>query len=343
MILLNEQTEQLIELIEYMKRSKENCHASGSAVIVLQNNKVKYESYTGTHHFQQGARKVDASSRFNVYSVRVTFIALAAAIAIYEGKLNLDNPLKDFFPKKDSSILEDTTLRHLLTRSTGLVFNENEITRTAKSGTHIERKRPDLVSTIIFQATGKTVAQMLNESIIQRLGWKETGWMTEGQSSLVSDITSISGYPSIRLGSNRGDERNLFISARELAMWGNLHLNKGKVDGIQVVPEEIFDLAVSIQSPETIQKKYPAFGFFWWVQPNRSIQWEKNELGDQLPEGSYQLLGASGCSCMIIPKYNAVAVRMFNSLCQAEETNYDYIEDIKQFGNLITKLVKDPS
>jgi len=336
---LHRQEEKLAELQDYMNQSQKNNHSSGSALIILKDNEVMYESYKGTHHFQKGARGVDASSQFNVYSVRVTYIALAAAIAIHEGKLGLDDELKEFFPDKDSTILANTSLRHLLTRSTGLQFNKNEIIRREESGVFVEGKRPDILSYILYQTTGKTVAQIINQSIIEPLKWKETQWMTTGKTTLVSDITSINGYPSIRLGSDVGDDRNLFVSARELALWGNLHLYKGKVDGVQVIPEEIFNLTTTIQSPVTINEIYPAFGFYWWIQSNHHISWEKNELGDRLPEGSFQLLGASGCSCTVIPKHNVVAVRMLNSITPNNETNYDYLKDIRQFGNMISDLL----
>lgn len=35
-----------------------------------------------------------------------------------------------------------------------------------------------------------------------------------------------------------GTESNLYTSVREFAHWGNLHLNKGFVNGQQVVPKD---------------------------------------------------------------------------------------------------------
>ncbi|MGM0827618.1 MAG: hypothetical protein ACQEU4_05285 [Bacillota bacterium] len=83
----------------------------------------------------------------------------------------------------------------------------------------------------------------------------------------------------------------------------------------------------------------PKFGFFWWLKDNK-VFCHYNELGAELPEGSYQILGASGCACLVIPKYNAVAVRMYNSLYTYENKNFDHIEDIQTFGNLVVKEIK---
>jgi hypothetical protein len=49
---------------------------------------------------------------------------------------------------------------------------------------------------------------------------------------------------------------NMYLSTRELAYWGYLHLNKGKINEKQIVPREIIDMATSLQSPLTITSKW---------------------------------------------------------------------------------------
>ncbi|KON84688.1 hypothetical protein AF331_11705 [Rossellomorea marisflavi] len=68
-------------LRSHMKTMKSTMKASGAALVVMKDNRVVEEWYDGFHHDRTGARSIDASSRFNVYSVRVTYIALAAAIS----------------------------------------------------------------------------------------------------------------------------------------------------------------------------------------------------------------------------------------------------------------------
>ena len=138
------------------------------------------------------------------------------------------------------------------------------------------------------------------------------------------------------MGSNIGDDRNLYVSARELALWGNLHLNKGRHEGKQILPRNIFDLATSIQSPDSLPKQLPKFGFLWWIKDNE-VTVNYNEFGSDLPDESYQILGASGCSCTVIPKFNMVAVRMYNSIDAYENLGFDYIKDIQEFGNLLVQ------
>ncbi|TMU83636.1 beta-lactamase family protein [Bacillus sp. BHET2] len=190
---------------------KEKMHASGAGLVIMKENKIVYEWYSGTHHFEMGARNIDRSSQFNVYSTRVTYVGLAAAIAVFEGCLNLEDKISDYFNELDKEVLGETTVRHLITRCTGLKIKNEQVQRVFDLGTNIEGKRPDLLAKIVKQATGKTVNQ---------------------------------------------------------------------------------------------------------------------------------ILGASGCACLVIPQFNVVAVRMYNSLYTYENKNFDYIQDIQTFGNLVVKEIK---
>ena len=107
------------DLTKYTEGIKEKMHASGAALLIMKDNEVVHEWYSGTHHFEPGARNIDYYSQFNVYSTRVTYVGLAAALAVFEGYLNLDDQLSDYFKQLDKRILGETTVRHLLTRCTG--------------------------------------------------------------------------------------------------------------------------------------------------------------------------------------------------------------------------------
>lgn len=323
----------------YTEKVKQEMYASGSALVIMKDNQIIHEWYSGTHHFEKGARNIDYSSQFNVYSTRVTYVGLATAIAVSEGHLALEDKISEYLGELDKEILGETTIRHLLTRCSGLEIKNENIHRVFDLGTNIEGKRPDLLAKILHQATGKTVNEILTDRVFKPLNWRYTEWITEGKKNLVCDIHSPESYPTLRIGSNIGDERNLYVSARELALWGNLHLKKGLCDGRQILSEEIFDLATSIQSPKTLPNQLPKFGFLWWIKDSE-VSCEYNELGSELPDGSYQILGASGCSCTVIPKYNAVAVRMYNSLYTYGNKGFDHIKDIQSFGNLVVSCLK---
>nr|MBS9408258.1 hypothetical protein [Streptococcus oralis] len=57
-----------------------------------------------------------------------------------------------------------------------------------------------------------------------------------------------------------GTEKNLFVSAREFAYWGNLHLNQGVLNGKQIVPKKVIEIATSLQSPTFTNNELPQNG-----------------------------------------------------------------------------------
>ena len=77
----------------------------------------------------------------------------------------------------------------------------------------------------------------------------------KGNNNLVCDVDSSNN------SSNIGDERNLYVNARELAYWGNLHLNKGIFEGTSILPQDIFELTTSVQSPNSLPRELPRSGF----------------------------------------------------------------------------------
>ncbi|GIN58274.1 hypothetical protein J8TS2_25930 [Lederbergia ruris] len=140
------------DLTTYTEKVQRDMKASGSAVVIMKDNKIVYEWYSGEHHFERGAKKINYDSRFNVYSVRVTYVGLAIAIAINEGLLNLDDRLSDYLNEYNKETLGETTIRHLLTRCTGLKFENSKVYRAFDLGTDMEGKKPEILAKIPIQS-----------------------------------------------------------------------------------------------------------------------------------------------------------------------------------------------
>lgn len=87
---------------------------------------------------------------------------------------------------------------------------------------------------------------------------KETAWHIKENDALVKEITNPNVEGSYKLGRfNDGTESNLHTTAREFAQWGNLHLNKGLMNGKRIVPQEVIEIAAQIQSPNYKNNKLP--------------------------------------------------------------------------------------
>lgn len=216
--------------------------------LVLRRGTLAYERYFhGTHK----------RSSNNVHSASKSILGAAVGIALERGELrSLDQPLAELLPGAKAGI----TLRHLLTHSSGMRWTEdsteNEIERRphwvnailalpygrpgekwnyTTGGTH-------LLSAALQKATGESLASYTRRQLFAPLGIRDERWGSDPQG------VSSGGY-------------NLYLTARELAKFGQLFLQGGRWQGQQVVPrawvEESFRAHIS-------PRKGSEYGLLWW-------------------------------------------------------------------------------
>lgn len=256
-------------------------------------------------------------------------MGFAVSLALSEGKIgSIDDLVMDYLNDLDRDVLNHTTIRHLLTHTHGLGDLHH---RLFFPGTDWKYNNigVNLLIEVVQKLYKMPLSQLIEERVFLPMGFSQTRWRKERNEKLV--------WLNEQYKDDRGNEANLFISTKELAYWGYLHLNKGVINGKQLFPKEIFEQTTTIISSPYLEQELPRNGFFWFVQDEpRSL----TELGDNLPYGSFQSLGATGCACLVMPKYKTVAVRMYNQT-GSNPLGYDYLEDIKTFGDLVYKCVED--
>ncbi|MFZ3197192.1 MAG: serine hydrolase domain-containing protein [Bacillus mycoides] len=323
------------KLISWVENIKETNQSSTAALCIMKDNKIVLEHYSGTHSNTPTSKKVTISSQFNVASARKSYLGLMVAYAVYEGKINsLDDEAVNYFKEYDPSLLGKTTIRHLVTHSHGL--NETD------DGTAFREFEPGqawayrdinvrMVTQLIYQLYNKSFPELLKERVFIPADFKETGWRIKQDDNLVKVVVNPDEDAISSVGAvDDGSEKNLFVSAREFAYWGNLHLNKGFLNGKQIVPKEVIALATSLQSPEYTNKELPQNGLFWFVQNEPALF---SELGERVPKGSYQILGITGPTILVIPEYNVVVAKMYNKRYNYGGDNYLYY--LREFSNLV--------
>lgn len=332
--LINERSERLYPLYKYVEDIKNKINASAGAVYVIQDGKVIGEWYSGTSPITK--LKIAEDSRFNVYSARKSYIGLAVAILLNEGKIHhLDDEILKYLDGLDEELCRGLTLRHLLTHTHGLELESDKLLRVSSPGTSWSYNDAglSLLYKLILKVSGRNVNQIIQEFVFDPLEFNETGWENTNKDNLIADIFESSENPKVLLDDDTGFAKNLYVSAREFAHWGYLHLNKGNIQCKQILPSALFELTTTIQTPIEMVNTYQN-GFFWFRNDN---SFSESELGEDVPVKSYQILGASGCACLVIPEYNAVAVRMYNK--RGNPIGYNYLRDIKNFGNLVSSLL----
>lgn len=107
-------------LSSYVKDIQHLNQSSAAALLVLQDDRIMFEHYDGFHS-NHDSKVVDVNSMFNVASARKSYLGLAIAYALYEGKIrHLDDLVSDYFDEYDVGTFRGTTIRHLVTHSHGL-------------------------------------------------------------------------------------------------------------------------------------------------------------------------------------------------------------------------------
>ncbi|TDL82408.1 serine hydrolase domain-containing protein [Peribacillus frigoritolerans] len=312
---------------------------SGAAVFVIQNDSVVLEEYIGEQSNKPDARNVQRDTQFHVASVRKSYIGFAVAYAVYTGCIHsIDDLATNYLPGLDETVWKDTTIRHLLTHTHGLTEKEGVICREYPAGEKWTYRQVgiDALTQIVKRTTGQTISQIVHEQVFTPLGFSESDWHAEKNEKLVDIILRSGQDSSWRTSkSTEGDKMNMYVSARELALWGYLHLKEGKVNGEQIVPKEVIKLATSMQSPATIDHNSPQNGFLWFV---KDLPAKETEIGERVPRGSYQILGYTGVTLLVIPQEDFVAVRMFNSFGSPE--GYDYLQDVRSFGDTVMECLE---
>lgn len=323
------------KLINWVEDVKEKNKSSASALYIIKDNEVILEHYDGLHFNSIKAAPITSSSQFNVASARKSYLGLAVAYALYEGKIkSLDDYAINYFDEIDEQLLRKTTIRHLVTHSHGLhekqdgtIFREFEPGQGwAYRGINVL-----MITRIVNRLFNKPFPEFLKESVFYPLGFKETAWQTKENETLVKVIINPNDEGLYNLGRfNDGTESNLHISAREFAQWGNLHLNKGFLNGKQIVPRGVIEIATQIQSPNYNDPKLPFNGLFWFVQDTDAAY---SEIGNRVPRGAYQILGISGPTLLVIPEYKVVVAKMYNKRYNYGGDNYLYY--LREFSNLV--------
>ncbi|PHG66847.1 serine hydrolase domain-containing protein [Bacillus toyonensis] len=323
------------KLISWVESIKKKNNSSATALCIIKDNKIVLEHYSGYHSNTSTSKKVTASSQFNVASARKSYLGFMVAYALYDGKINsIDDEAIKYFKEFDPTLLDKTTIRHLVTHSHGLgETDDGTIFREFEAGQDWAYRDINvrMMTQLIYRLYNKSFPELLKERVFTPANFQETGWRIQQNENLVNVVNNPNEDAISEVGTvDDGTEKNLFVSAREFAYWGNLHLNQGMINGKQVVPKEVIKIATSLQSPAYKNNELPQNGLFWFVQNEPK---QLSELGERVPKGSYQILGITGPTILVIPEYNVVVAKMYNKRYNYGGDNYLYY--LREFSNLV--------
>jgi CubicO group peptidase (beta-lactamase class C family) len=245
---------------------------------IVRNNKLVYEKYwpgkDESWGNDLGIRIHERDSLHDIRSISKSIVSACVGIAIQQGKIkSIDQKVFDFFPeykKLDTGLISSLTIKHLLTMSSGLVWNEevpydnpeNSEIKMIRSSNPVEfvLSQPlefppgqvwkynggttQLLAAIIEKTTGEKIDQFASEYLFQPLEIKKFEWAK---------------YPGTGLPAAASGLR---LSSRALLKFGLLYFNGGKWEDKQMVPEKWVEESFR---PHVERPDGGSYGYQFWL------------------------------------------------------------------------------
>ena len=226
------------------------------------------------------------------YSMCKSITGMAIGILMGEGKLSLDDRVSDIFSAKVGplSLFRKTiSVRNLLNMSSGVDFNEIgaisgndwrkgflDASFKFDPGTKFEYNSMNtyMLSAIVTEITGQSLFEFCKERLFDPMGIKRVFWESCPQS------ISKGGW-------------GMFMRIEDMAKMGQLYLQKGVWNGLQLVPEEWVKESTSWQI-ETGSDDNKHYGYQLWINDDRP--------------GSYAYNGMMGQNVFVYPDIDMVVV-----------------------------------
>jgi CubicO group peptidase (beta-lactamase class C family) len=293
-----------------------------TAFLVVHDDKVLYERYFNGY---------DETSIQTSFSMAKSFASALVGIAIDEGHIkSVDEPITNYIPelRKSDERFESITIRHLLTMSSGIKYEEGgtlpwseeaDDTKTyyatdlrelalncrieGEPGEYFEYNNynPLLVGMILERATGMPVARYMEEKL-----WKPLGMEADGSWSLDS---TASGFEKMESGLN--------ARTRDFARFGVLFAKEGNWEGRELISQRWIEESTH---PDATTDPSLDYQYFWWVDT---------------PDGKHHFSarGNYGQYIYVAPEKNLVIVRLGK---EEGERGYGYWTSLLE--ELATKL-----
>lgn len=303
-----------------------------SALLVIKNGEVRYESYSLT-----GGREVNWLSM----SVAKSFISALIGIAVDEGAIqSIGDPVTQYLPNLRGSAYDGVRIKDILQMSSGAKWNEDysdpdsDIGRlglvlasggslNAFSATLVRNKTPgtlnlynstdtQVLGELLTIATGRSITDYMQEKLWEPLGMESPAyWIADGD-----------GMEMAFGGLN--------ATARDYAKLGELYRNGGRWGDKQLVPAA-WVAASSIADAPHLEVGANDFGmgygYQWWLHD-----------GDQ---GEYSAIGVYNQFIYVNPAEDLVIVKLSansNYGMTLEEASYREIETVDFFRAIALTL-----
>lgn len=280
-------------------------------IVVLHKGKVIYERYFGV---------LKEDGQHGAMSITKSFVGTLGAMLVSEGKIDANAQVSQYLPELADSAFGDATVRQLLDMTSAIKFSEDysdpkaEVWAHAAAGSALPKPKDytgprsyfeflqtvqkqgehgeaftyrtanaDALGWVIARVTGRSIAQLLSERIWRHMGAEQDAYIT----------VDSTGIPFAGGGLNTG--------LRDMALFGELMRNDGKLNGQQIVPAAaVKDIQRGGDRDDFAKAGYTlldgwSYRNMWWVSHNE--------------HGAYTARGVFGQTIYIDPTAEMVIAR----------------------------------
>ena len=267
----------------------------------------------------------DIDKMHGIWSGTKSFTSTVLGLLIDDGKCRLHTLAKDLVPTMAANY-PGVTLRHFASMTSGYRAVGDEPRGGYLHGPSRTPFQPgakplfsppgskyaywdsamNQFANVLTQIAGEPMEEFFKRRIADPIGMNRDKWDW-------GDFGKVDGL--VVNGGSGNSNRHMKISAREMARFGHLFLNRGKWNGRQLISEAWVDTATTVQVPPTVPLAHPEsgiegpgmYGFNWWVngrKPDGNLKWPG------VPAGTYAASGHNNNDMFVIPQWDMVIVRL---------------------------------
>ena len=243
----------------------------------------------------------DRSTAFNIKSASKSILSALTGIALRERFISgMEQKVADYFPEyrglQGEYPKNQITIRHLLTMTSGLKWDENgavtqawlassdwirfifDLPMTSQPGEvfNYTTACAHLLSALLARASKMSTLDFANKYLFQQTGIAISRWDRDPQGNYFGGA-------------------EMYITARNLGKFGILYLNDGIAGGKQVVPADWVHESTKVQVRLGNEIQDQGYGYMWWIKKFKDVD-------------CFYASGAGGQFLFCIPVLNLVVV-----------------------------------
>lgn len=291
----------------------------------------------------------DIDKIHGVWSLTKSFTSTVLALVIDDGKATLDTLAKDYL-RGMAATYPTVTLRHFTTMTSGYYAVGDEPRGSYRHGPSPTPFDPaskplfappgsqyaywdsamNQFANVLTRIAGEPIEDLFKRRIADPIRMNPDKWDW-------GDFGKTNGLV-VNCGSGNHNQ-HIRISARELARFGHLFLNRGNWDGKQLISKSWVDTAtkphVSASLPLALLSGADGrgvYGYNWWangIRPNGKRSWPG------APRGTYAASGYNNNDMFVIPEWNMIIVRLGLDQSEFPITDAIYSTFLQKVGQAI--------